>query len=106
MLGGRLTKPRSRHAWQQGHLLTKDFLISLTKAAEIDVMLSETLIAVAKSYCGWDIATVATKQKERPLVGMFGSEIMDFSKFRLAKAFVRWSRDHSAKYLSTYEREQ
>lgn len=37
---------------------------------------------------------------------MFGSEIRDFSNYRLAKAFVRWSRDHSAKDQSTNEREQ
>ena len=90
----------------KGILRTKDFLVSPVKAAEIEDMLRETLIAVAKSDCGWDIAAVAAKQKDRPLVSIFESEIKGFSKYRLAKAFVSWSRDHTAKDLKSTEREQ
>lgn len=90
----------------KGILRTKDFLGSPVKAAEIEDMLRETLVAVAKSDCGWDIAADAAKQKDRPLVNIFESEIKDFSKYRLAKAFVRWSRDHSAGDLTSEEREQ
>jgi len=90
----------------KGILRTKDFLVSSVKAAEIEDMLRETLIAVAKSDCGWDVAELAEKQKDRPLVSVLEREIKDFSKYRLAKAFVRWSRDHSAKDLSSDEREQ
>ena len=89
-----------------GILRTKDFLGSPVKAAEIEDMLRETLIAVAKSDCGWDVAAVAAKQKDRPLVNMFEGEIKGFSKYRLAKAFVRWSRDHSASDLTSDERDQ
>lgn len=90
----------------KGILRTKDFLVSPVKAAEIEDMLRETLIVVAKSDCGWDVAAVAAKQKERTLVNIFESEIKDFSKYRLAKAFLRWSRDHSAKDLTSDERNQ
>lgn len=90
----------------KGILRTKDFLGSPVNAAEIEDMLRETLIFVAKSDCGWDVTAVAAKQKDRPLVNIFNSEIKDFSKYRLAKAFVRWSRDHSAKDLTSDERKQ
>lgn len=87
-------------------LRTKDFLKNPVKAAEIEDLLRSTLIAVAKSDCGWDVNATATKQKERPLVSIFESEIQDFSKYRLAKAFLRWSRDHAASDLSKDELEQ
>jgi predicted ATP-dependent endonuclease of OLD family len=87
----------------KGILRTKDFLVSPVKGAEIEDLLRETLIAVAKSDCGWDIAAVAAQQEDRPLVNIFESEIGGFSKYRLAKAFVRWSRDHSAKDLASAE---
>lgn len=58
------------------------------------------------AYCGWDVAAVAATQKDRPLVSILESEIKDFSKYRLAKAFVRWSRDHSAEDLTSNERGQ
>lgn len=51
-------------------------------------MLRETLIAVAKSDCGWDVSAVAARQIDRPLVKIFESEIKGFSKYRLAKAFI------------------
>lgn len=90
----------------KGIMRTKDFLVSPVKSAEIEDMLRETLVDVAKSDCGWDVVAVAAKQKDRPLVNILESEIKGFSKYRLAKAFVRWSRDHSAKDLTSDEREQ
>jgi predicted ATP-dependent endonuclease of OLD family len=90
----------------KGILRTKDFLINPVKAAEVEDMLRETLVAVAKSDCGWDVAAVAAAQKDRPLVSIFEGEINGFSKYRLARAFLRWSRDHSAKDLTSDEREQ
>lgn len=90
----------------KGILRTKDFLLAPVKSSEIEDMLRETLIKVARLDCGWDVSTVSEKQKDRSLVSIFESEIKDFSKYRLAKAFVRWSRDHSAKDLTSGERDQ
>ena len=87
-------------------LRTKDFLTDDIKAAEVEDLLRDTLASVAKTELGWDIAATAEAQKQRPIVSIFESEIKDFSKYRLAKAFVKWSRDHVASDLSNREREQ
>ncbi len=90
----------------KGILRTKDFLQDEIKAAEVEDLLREILVGIAKSELSWDISDTADKQPQRPLVSIFESEIKDFSKYCLAKAFVRWSRDHDASDLSEPEREQ
>jgi hypothetical protein len=61
---------------------------------------------VGKDDLGWDVAEVAAQQQGRSIVEVFSGEINDFSKYRLAKAFIRWTRDHEASELSNSEREQ
>jgi hypothetical protein len=55
---------------------------------------------------GWDVATTAQAQPARPIADIFAAEIKDFSKYRLAKAFLRWTRNHEAGDLSDDERRQ
>ncbi|MCO5073040.1 MAG: ATP-binding protein [Rhizobiaceae bacterium] len=90
----------------KGILRTRDFLAHQVKSAEVEDMLRDTLINVVKSECGWDVEAKAAKQKDRALVSILESEIKEFSKYKLAKAFVRWSRDHSSDDLTEGEREQ
>ncbi len=90
----------------KGILRTKDFLKSAVKASEIEDMLRDTLVEVAKSDLGWDVSDTAAKQPDRPIVKIFEKEINDFSKYRLAKAFLRWSRDNAAGNLTDDERAQ
>jgi len=87
-------------------LRTKDYLNAEIKGAEIEDLLRDTLISVANIELSWDVAAKAKGQVKRSLVSVFESEIKDFSKYKLAKAFLRWSRDHSASDLSDAEREQ
>jgi len=58
---------------------------------------------VSKSGLGWDVAATAAAQPTRPIVEVF-TEIGGFSKYRLAKAFLRWTRDHKAADLTGDER--
>jgi len=62
------------------------------------------LISVAKADLGWDVTAVASAQPARPLVDIFVSEIPNFSKYRLAKAYLRWTRTQSAGDLTADER--
>ena len=71
---------------------------------EIEDLLRSTLIALAQSELGWDITKVATKQPKRAIADIFATEISDFSKYRLAKAYLRWTREHSASDLTEDER--
>lgn len=88
----------------KGILRTKDYYSGPASKVEVEDLLRETLIQVAKADLAWDVATVATKQKTRPIVEVFEDEIgADFSKYKLAKAYIRWSRGHEAGDLGSDE---
>ena len=87
-------------------LRTKDAYDGPVEHSEIEDMLRSTLILIAKSSLGWDVATMASAQPSRPIVDVFASEVGDFSKYRLAKAFLRWARDNDASALTDDERRQ
>ena len=71
---------------------------------EVEDLLRNTLVVLAKSELSWDVMEVAAKQPQRPIATIFADEISDFSKYRLAKAYLRWTRDHSAADLTEDER--
>ena len=71
---------------------------------EIEDLLRNTLVAIAQTAFGCDVTKVATKQPQRPIADIFAAEISDFSKYRLAKAYLRWTREHSASDLTEDER--
>ena len=71
---------------------------------EIEDLLRNTLVALARSELGWDVTEVAAKQPQRPIAEIFADEIGGFSKYRLTKAYLRWTRDHSAADLTEDER--
>ena len=71
---------------------------------EIEDLLRSTLVALAQSELGWDITKVATKQPKRAIADIFAAEVSDFSKYRLAKAYLHWTREHSASDLTEGER--
>lgn len=85
-------------------LRTKDYC-SIPKA-EIEDLLRETLIGIAKSEFGTDASKTAKSQPERPIVSIFNDEINQFSKYKLAKAFIRWTRSNDASSLTDGERRQ
>lgn len=78
------------------------------KKPEIEDLLRNTLICVAKTELDWDIEETARRQLQRPIVDIFAAEIGidDFSKYRLAKAYLRWTREHDAEALAPEEKTQ
>lgn len=90
----------------KGILRTKESYNGPVKNPEIEDLLRDTLIQVAKDDLGWDVEAVAQKHSARPIVDVFASQIEEFSKYRLAKAFLRWTRNHEANDLSAEECEQ
>ena len=85
-------------------LRTKDAYTGQVANPEIEDILRETLLDIAKKEWGWDAITVAQAQPQRPVVDVIKSVAKtDFSKYKLAKAFIRWSRDHSMTDLQTDE---
>jgi len=87
---------------QKAILRTKDYAPSVGKA-EIEDLLRDTLPIIARDQLGWDIVDKAVQQPSRPLVDIF-SGVTGFSKYKLAKAFLRWTRDNNASSLTQAER--
>ena len=89
-------------------LRTADAYAGAVKNPEIEDLLRDTLILVAKTDLGWDIEALAGQQPARPIVDIFTAEIgkKAFSKYHLAKAFLRWTREHEAADLTEAERIQ
>ncbi len=85
-------------------LRTKDYVTGIPKA-EVEDLLRETLILIVKTEYGIDTSTVSASQSSRPIIDIFTKEVPSFSKYKLAKAFVRWTRVNEAKNLTTKERE-
>ena len=72
---------------------------------EIEDLLRGTLVCVANQELDWDIGTIAETHSSRPIVDVFSSEIQGFSKYKLAKAYLRWARKHKASDLQESEKE-
>ena len=89
-------------------LRTADAYTGVVKGPEIEDLLRDTLVNVAKTGLGWDIEETAGQQPARPIVDIFTKEIGKgtFSKYHLAKAFLRWTREHDAADLTDVERTQ
>ena len=75
---------------------------------EIEDLLRHTLIQVAKTDLGWDMEETARQQLQRPIVDIFAEKVdeRDLSKYRIAKAYLRWTRQHGAESLTEEERTQ
>lgn len=83
-------------------LRTKDFCQNIVKA-EIEDLLRETLITIVKSELGKDLKSISDSQPNRPIVDIFTNEIPDFSKYKLAKAYIKWTKTNKATSLTANE---
>ncbi len=85
-------------------LRTKDAYSGQVPNPEIEDILRDTLLDIARNECGWDAIAFAQTQPKRPVIDVIKSVAKnDFSKYKLAKAFIRWSRDHSMADLQETE---
>ena len=89
-LGSRRAKQETLvHTLRNKNILrTSDVCPGSIGKPEIEDLLRDTLVAVAQSELGWDVSDLAANQPERPIVHIFDAEIGDFSKYRLAKAYL------------------
>ncbi|WP_046227299.1 AAA family ATPase [Paenibacillus dauci] len=91
---------------QTNILQVKDFYQGNAKKVEVEDLLRDTLVSIAKSELEWDVEDIAASQVSRPIADIFSSQIREFSKYKLAKAFLRWARSNSANSLTQKEQEQ
>ncbi|MCP5265138.1 MAG: hypothetical protein H6934_03460 [Burkholderiaceae bacterium] len=87
-------------------LRTKESYSGKVTKPEIEDLLREILMLVALDDFGWDVRATAAVQPARPIVDIFTAEVSNFSKYKLAKAFLRWARTHEASDLNADERSQ
>ncbi len=85
-------------------LRTKDVYDGPLERPAVEDLLRDTLVHVARTELNWDVAAASNAEPGRSVVNIFKTQIGDFSRYRLAKAFVRWTRDHTAANLSDTER--
>lgn len=90
----------------RGILRTKDAYSGTVAKPEIEDLLRDTLIKIAKDALSIDVSVAAEAQPNRPIIDLLESADSDFSKYKLAKAYVRWSRDHTSADLTDVERDQ
>lgn len=83
-------------------LRTKDFCSNVLKP-EIEDLLRETLIAIVNDDFGVDVKSISDTNPTRPIVDIFTKEVSGFSKYKLAKSFVRWTRNNDASALNSDE---
>ncbi|MDO6674733.1 AAA family ATPase [Tenacibaculum sp. 1_MG-2023] len=83
-------------------LRTKEFTNGTIKP-EIEDLLRETLIIVAKGEYNKDVKSIADSQPNRAIIDIFSQEIPNFSKYKLAKSYIKWTRNNSAKDLEDSE---
>jgi predicted ATP-dependent endonuclease of OLD family len=86
-------------------LRTKDYCTGIEKA-EIEDLLRETLVLVINTAFSVDVLADVTANRDKSLIDIISHKIPDFSKYKLAKAYVRWTRDHSSSDLTANERTQ
>lgn len=87
-------------------LRTKDAYHGAVAQPRLEDLLRETLVDIGRNGLDWDVADAAAAHPDQPITDVFASQANDFSKYRLAKAFVNWTRDHKASDLSANERSQ
>lgn len=85
---------------------TKDYCDNNITHPEIEDLLRDTLVALVKDEYKVDVTATVTAQPNRPIIDVFTEKVPDFSKYKLAKAYVRWTRNHEAKDLTEKERNQ
>lgn len=85
-------------------LRTKDFTDNISKA-EIEDLLRSTLIDIVKDEYGIDTIAKANSQPNRPIIELFAQEVPNFSKYKLAKAYIKWTKSNDANKLTEKERE-
>ena len=87
----------------KGILRTKDAYSGPVAKPEIEDLLRDILVKIAKDSLGIDVTTEATAQPACPIIDLLESQGNKFSKYKLAKAYVRWTRDHTASDLPDSE---
>jgi predicted ATPase len=85
-------------------LRTMDFTTPPIPRAEIEDLLRDTLVPLAIAEFGIDVSAQLAASPQVPIIDLLEKAgAGKFSKYKLAKAYVRWTRDNNASDLSKIE---
>ncbi|WP_073946624.1 hypothetical protein [Streptomyces kebangsaanensis] len=84
-------------------MLIDNYYTGSVPGPEIEDLLRTTLVKVALDQLGWDVRAAEATQQKRHIVDIFKAEVPGFSKWKLAKAFLRWLTDHGWNDLTADE---
>ena len=86
-------------------LRTKDFYEGPVPAPHVEELLRETLVSVGREI-GWDVSqAVGLEWGAQPVAQLFAAVVgPEFTPYRLAKEYVRWTLSHRASDLTADER--
>lgn len=91
------------HTLKNNNILrTKDYVEGIHKA-EIEDLLRDTLVKIVKDEYGVDLKEQSQSQSSRPIIDIFSESVPDFSKYKLAKLFIKWSKDNEVSELEDIE---
>lgn len=79
--------------------------ISGVQRAEIEDLLRQTMARIAREELGWDSVATVQSQPSRPLMEILVAEHPGASKWKLARAFVKWLSANGTAALDPSERE-
>lgn len=83
---------------------TADYTDPTIPKAEIEDLLRDTLVAIAAAELKIDVSSESASAPTTPLVDLLAKKGGNaFSKYKLAKAYLRWTRDHSVGDLTPTE---
>lgn len=73
--------------------------------SEIEDLLRASLATIARDECGWDSLSAINAQPTRPIMEILQAEHQAVSKWKLARAFIRWLSSNGVESLTAAERE-
>jgi len=71
---------------------SKDIADQRIDMPTIEDLMRNTLISVARSELYWDVSHAVQSMPEVPILRIFEEKVKDYSRMRLAKAFMSWAR--------------
>jgi hypothetical protein len=87
-------------------LRVSDFYLGTVKAVEMEELLRETLVNVAKKHLAIDVTNEAANQNETPITDIFNDKTAKpFKKTMLASTFVSWAQASRLASLTGKEQE-
>jgi len=90
----------------RGLIRIHDVYAGKVRAPQIEDLLRMTLIRVAKEELNWDVSAEAAVKPDQAITDVFASYATGFSRYKLARGYLKWTSEHEANEITPDERAQ